>query len=51
MDEIKSGKYQVIDKDGRVIANLTCSESTAIRVSVMMGEYRILRQDGKEIRA
>lgn len=38
-------------KDGRVIANLTCSEKTVGRVKKMMeGEYRIIREDGKEVK-
>ena len=50
MEEFKSGKYQVIDEDGRVVANITCSEKVALRVSTMMGDYRILREDGKEVK-
>ena len=50
MEEFKSGKYQVIDKDSRVVANITCSEKVALRVGEMMGDYRILREDGKEVK-
>ena len=51
MDEIKSGKYQVIDKDGKVLANLMCSEKTALRVMKTIEGCRILREDGTEVRA
>lgn len=50
-NNFKSGKYQVIDKtDGRVIAHLTCSEKTIWRVKKMMSEYRIIGEDGKEVK-